>query len=413
MSVSLITKALFFILFGEILFTVWTEWLNHFHSRKGLPEEINGLCSSEHFERSKKYHSDAALLAIAKKTTQNLFFIALISLGSFGAWDTFLKQTVPGTSFRGALFLGSLGLFFSLVQIPFSLASTFWLEEKYGFNRTTINTFCLDFLKSLFLGMLLGLPALFSIIWFFNAMGSMAWIYAWGFTFLFQILIGFIAPILLLPLFYKLTPLVDGDLSQAIRAYADKNGFQFKGIYTMDGSKRSSKANAFFTGFGPSKRIVLFDTLIQKHTQDELVAILAHEMGHFKLHHILKQLAASFFTSAILFYLIGFFISNPDLSLAFGLEEPSIYGGLAAFSILFGPVSMTMGFISSYFSRRFEYQADRFSATTLGTSLPMISGLKKLSIDSLSNLNPHPIVVALEYSHPTLVQRLRALNSIH
>jgi STE24 endopeptidase len=256
----------------------------------------------------------------------------------------------------------------------------------------------------------IGGPVLAALLWFFLATGPLAWLWAWGFLALFQLVMGFLAPVVLMPLFNKFTPIEEGELKGAIQTYAASVSFQLQGIFTMDGSKRSSKANAFFTGLGKFRRIVLFDTLVKKHTVPELVAVLAHEVGHFKRGHIWKGMALSFVSSFVLFYFLGAVINSPAVPQAFGFSAPSVHGGLTAASWIYGPFSLLLGILTQYLSRKHEFEADAFAANTTGSAVELANALQRLSTDSLSNLNPHPWKVWLEYSHPPVVQRIERLK---
>jgi len=257
---------------------------------------------------------------------------------------------------------------------------------------------------------LLGGPILGLILWFFEWGGSQAWLYCWLLVVSFTVVMQFLAPVVILPLFNKFTPLEDGDLKQAITEYAEAQRFSLQGIYTMDGSKRSNRVNAFFTGFGRFRRIVFYDTLIEKLTSDELVAILAHEMGHFKKKHILKMMAAAFLQTGVMFYILSLFIENIGLFAAFGMEHLSIYAILVFFGFLYTPISLLLAILGNIFSRKYEYQADTYAVETTGLGREMIDGLKKLCLVNLANLTPHPFQVFLEYSHPPVLTRIKAIK---
>ncbi len=299
-----------------------------------------------------------------------------------------------------------------VLSLPFAIYSTFVIEQKYGFNTTTVRTFVLDRMKGLALGAIIGGALVALILWFFEETGDLAWLYAWIGVTVFIMIIQFIAPIVIMPLFNKFSPLEDDDLASAIADYARRQEFAMKGVFTMDGSKRSTKANAFFTGFGRFRRIVLFDTLANNMSKDEIVLVLAHEMGHFKMKHILKGLVLSIVTSGLMFYILSLFMENEDLSDAFKVDEVSIYASLIFFGFLYSPINDILSVAANALTRRWEYQADAYSAKTTGQSEPMISALKKLHSASLSNLTPHPVYVYVNYSHPPLVQRIRAINAL-
>jgi STE24 endopeptidase len=269
-----------------------------------------------------------------------------------------------------------------------------------------------DRLKGLALGAIIGGPLLAGILWFFGTAGGWAWLWAWLITSGMQVILVFVAPVLIMPWYNKFTPLAEGPLKAAIEAYARAQNFKMRGIFTIDGSRRSKKANAFFTGIGRFRRIVLFDTLLQKHTGDELVAVLAHEMGHYRLRHVAMYLAWAFLSSGVMFGLLAFFIGSSELARAFRMDRPSLYAGLVFFGFLYTPLALVLGIIANSISRRNEYAADRYAVQTCGKADAMIAALKKLSRDNLSNLTPHPFKVLLAYSHPPVLERVRALRAL-
>jgi len=297
-----------------------------------------------------------------------------------------------------------------LLAVPFSWYDTFVIEERYGFNKTTPRTFVLDLIKGLALSAAIGAPVFALILWFFGVMGPLAWLLCWGAVVMVQMFLIFVAPYVIMPLFNKFTPLEDGELRQAIENYAHEQKFKIKGIYQMDGSRRSAKSNAYFTGFGRSRRIVLYDTLIKKHTVAELLAVVAHEMGHYKKRHIIRAMLRSVATTGVTFYLLSLFINNRGLFDAFGMEHVSVYASLVFFGFLYTPIGMVISSIEHAISRRHEFEADAYASDTTGETEAMITALKKLSVDNLSNLTPHPLKIFLDYSHPPVLQRIAALR---
>jgi len=298
------------------------------------------------------------------------------------------------------------------IQLPFSLYSTFVIENGFGLNRTTFGTFVLDILKTLLLAVALGGPILALILRFFERGGNAAWLYCWLLVVGFTIIMQFLAPVVIMPLFNRFTPLADGELKQAITEYAREQNFAIQGIYTMDGSKRSNRLNAFFTGFGRFRRIVFFDTLVEKLSIDELVVILAHEMGHFKKKHILKMMASSILQTGLMFFILSLFIQNAGLFAAFGMEHLSIYAGLVFFGFLYSPISTLLSVVGNVFSRKYEYEADGYAVSTTGKGPDLIAALKKLCLSNLSNLTPHPLQVFIQYSHPPVLRRIEAIKAI-
>jgi STE24 endopeptidase len=310
---------------------------------------------------------------------------------------------------KGLVFGGILIVLSQLVGIPFSIYHTFVLEERYGFNKTTPKTFVIDILKGLLLTVLLGAPVFALILWIFSSV-SLAWLWAWGALAIIGLFIQFIAPVVILPLFNKFTPLEEGELRSKIENFAVAQKFKLSGVFKIDGSKRSTKSNAYFTGFGKTKRIALFDTLIEKHTVGELVAVLAHEIGHCKRGHIKKGMVISLASSLLMFFILSLFITQQGLYTAFGIEGTPLYAGFIFFGFLYTPISMILGIAGSILSRKHEFEADAFAAETTGQPTALIDALKKLSVDNLSNLTPHPLKVFLEYSHPPVLERIKVLR---
>jgi len=293
-----------------------------------------------------------------------------------------------------------------LLLLPFSIYSTFVIEEKFGFNRTTIKTFILDKIKGYLLAATLGGSVISLFVLFYQYAGSSFWWIAWISISGFSLLISMFYASFILPMFNKLSPLPEGELRDALTAYCKKVNFPVSDLFVMDGSKRSSKANAFFSGLGPKKKIVLFDTLIEKHSVCELVAVMAHEVGHFKKKHTFTMIGISILQMGLMMFILGKFINTPDLSIALGADKAALPLGLIAFFLLYSPVSMILSIGMNMLSRKHEYEADNFAAET-SSAIDLVNALKKLSKDSLSNLNPHPAYVFVYYSHPTLLQRMK------
>jgi STE24 endopeptidase len=395
-----------------------SERLNLAHVTSKLPEEFKGWYEEEAYAKSQRYLRETTRFDLLESTILVPVGLAFLLLGGFHWADQMARAAGGGMILTGLLFTGILVLLSELARLPFSAYSTFVLEARYGFNKTTPGTFAADFFKSLALTAVLGGAALSLVLWFFAAAGPLAWVYSWIAVTALQLALAFVAPVWILPLFNKLTPLEDGDLKQAIEAYAREQGFTLKGLFTMDGSKRSTKSNAFFTGFGRWRRIVLYDTLVEKHSVEELVSVLAHEVGHWKLRHIRKHLIASTLVMGVMFYALSVFISRPGLYAAFRVEmtpiggQAPIYAGLVFFLYLFAPMSLLLSPLLNLMSRRHEFQADAFAVMTCRTRDAMIDALKRLSVDNLVNLTPHPFKVALEYSHPPMLARIRAIREV-
>jgi len=400
------------ILIGEYFFNLTIEILNLKHLKTTLPNEFNGLYDSDKYKKSQEYLKETTRFGLFTDTLMTFLTITFILAGGFNIIDRISRDFGFGEIITGLIFVAMIMLFMQIINLPLSAYSTFIIEEKYGFNKTTVKTFILDILKGWILVAVLG-GILFSVIlWFFGKTGEFAWLYCWTAVTVFQIFVMFIAPVVIMPLFNKFTPIEDCELKTTLEDYADKESFKMKGIFTMDGSKRSTKSNAFFTGFGKFRRIVLFDTLIEKHSTDELVSILAHEIGHYKKKHILTHLLTSITTNGIMFYILSFFLDNPGLFEAFKMDHISIYAGLLFFGFLYAPIEMIISIFSSIISRKNEYQADEYSVRTYNKPEAMILALKKLSVDNLSNLTPHPLKVFLSYSHPPVLERIKAIRKL-
>jgi STE24 endopeptidase len=328
----------------------------------------------------------------------------------FPLLDEWVRSFNYGPVLTGLIYMAVLLLFKGFLSLPFSIYATFVIEERFGFNQTTWTTFVTDLAKGLLLAVLLGAPLLAGILAFFVHAGANAWWYCWVAVTLYMLGVQFIAPTWIMPLFNKFTPLEAGELKSTILSYAGSINFPIENVYVMDGSRRSSKSNAFFTGFGKHRRIVLFDTLIKRHTTGELLAVLAHEMGHYKKKHILQTLVLGIFQMGFMLYLMSIFISYHGLFDAFYMPQKSVYAGLIFFAMLYSPLDFFIGLFMQMLSRRNETAADRFSAETTHDPQSMVAALKKLSVHNLSNLMPHPLYVFLNYSHPPVLQRI---NEIH
>ncbi len=398
------------ILIGDYLLNLIVDTQNIRHLSTDLPEEFSGYYDREKYKKSQKYLKETTRFGFITNSITTPLIIAFILFGGFNLVDQFARSFHLTHIPTGLIFAGVLMFASQIVSIPFSIYSTFVIEEKYGFNQTTAGTFVLDILKTWLLAAVIGGVLFSGVLWFFDKAGPSAWAYCWMAVTLFQIFLMFVAPVVIMPIFNKFVPLADGELRPAIEAYAKKQDFKMKGVFTMDGSKRSTKSNAFFTGFGRFRRIVLFDTLIEKHTQDELVSVLAHEVGHYKKKHILKSIVISILTTGLMFYILSLFINNRELFAAFRMDHASIYASLFFFGFLYAPIEMILSVFGNMLSRRHEYEADDFAVATYGSPRSMISALKKLSVDNLSNLTPHPLKVFLSYSHPPVLDRIKAIR---
>jgi STE24 endopeptidase len=404
--------ALYVILIGSALFQFLLEGLNLRAARSEVPEEFRELYDPTHYERSQAYLRAHTGLELIQQGVVTLGLVSLIASGAFGFWDAWVRTWGLGSLGSGLLFFAGLFALGRLVALPFQLISTFGIESRYGFNRTTPSTFVGDLLKGLGLGAVLGGGLLAGMLWFFETSGPHAWWIVWVLVFGFQVIVMALAPTLILPIFNKFDPIPKGDLKERIFALSEKLGFAVSGLYRMDGSKRSSKANAFFTGLGRTKRIVLFDTLIEKQTTEEILAVLAHEIGHYQMRHLFRQLSVGLVSSGVLFFLMGQMLDTPAMIEAFGIKEVSVYASLACFSFFFAPLSRVISLWSLWLSRRYEFEADAYAVQKTGMRDELISSLKKLSVDSLSNLTPHPWKVFFEYTHPPVIKRVQAMRQL-
>lgn len=399
------------LLFSFVL-NIITEVLNLRALRDALPPEFKDVYDPAAYKKSQDYTRETTRFELVASAFGLVVTLVFWFAGGFNYLDQIVRQWNLHPIVTGLAYIGILIFAKALISLPFSLYSTFVIEERFGFNTMTPKTFVLDLLKSLLLAVLLGGPLLAGVLAFFQYVGGLAWLYCWLAVTVFTLFVQFIAPTWIMPLFNKFTPLERGELREAIMDYARSVKFSLQNVFVMDGSKRSTKSNAFFTGFGKNKRIALFDTLIEKHSVPELVAVLAHEIGHYKKKHIIQGLLISIAHTGVMFYLLSIFISHEGLFDAFYMEHVSIYAGLIFFGMLYAPIEMILSVFMQIFSRKNEYEADRFAAETTNDPHSMIAALKKLSRDNLSNLTPHPVYVFLNYSHPPVLQRIRALREL-
>ncbi len=375
------------------------------------PEVLEDVFSPAAYRKSQQYLRETTQFNLLVSSFALALLPAFWFLGGFNWLDLLVRSWELNSVIGGLLYTGILLLAYGVVMLPYSIYGTFVIEQRYGFNKTTPATFIADRVKSLLLAALLGGPILACIFAIFELAGPEAWLFCWAAVSGYVLVIEFIAPNWIMPLFNKFTPLEDGDLRKAILGYTGSVSFPVQNLFVIDGSRRSSKSNAFFTGFGRNKRIALFDTLIAGHTIPELVAVLAHEIGHYKKKHIIWGMVISILHFGLLFFLLSLFIDNPLLYQAFYVQQPSVYTGLIFFGLLYTPVEFLLSILMNMLSRKFEYDADRFAARTIPDPSAMTAALKKLSADNLSNLTPHPLFVFLHYSHPPLLQRMKAIMS--
>ena len=397
------------ILSVDFIFNRWLDNLNMKSWRSTIPPEAEGVYDEDRYKKSRDYHLDSHRLSRITSWFSFLLSVVLLLIGFFGSVDDFFRTYTENPLLLALMFFGALGFASDVISTPFTLYGIFVIEEKYGFNKMTWKTFLTDKLKTYLLAVIIGGGLIALLTYIYTLTGSSFWLYALGVMALFMVFSLMFYTSLILPLFNKLTPLAEGELKEAIKQYCAKAGFNISSLFVMDGSKRSSKANAFFSGLGKRKKIILFDTLVEKHTTDELVAVLAHEVGHYKKKHIRSNLALGLVQTTIMLFLLSLFLNSESLSAALGASVPSFHINILAFGLLYAPLSEATGLLMNYISRKHEYEADAFATETFSGE-PMKTALKKLSADNLSNLTPHPLYIFFHYSHPTLLQRIKAID---
>ena len=386
------------------------DWLNAKHFDDPIPKELADVYDAETYRKSQEYKKVNAKFSTLTSSFMLVVTLLFFFLDGFAFVDQIARSISDNEIIVGLIFFGIIMLGSDILTTPFSYYKTFVIEERFGFNKSTPKLFIADKLKGWLMTIIVGGGLLALIIWFYQISGNLFWVYAWVVFAVFALVMNMFYAKLIVPLFNKQTPLEDGSLRDKIEQYAATVGFKLNNIFVIDGSKRSTKANAYFSGFGSEKRITLYDTLINDLNEEEIVAVLAHEVGHYKKNHIIINLISSIILTGFTLWLLGMFISNAVFSEALGVDEPSFHIGLIAFGILYSPISGITGFLMSVLSRKFEYQADNFAKNTYAGD-PLITSLKKLSRNNLSNLTPHPLYVKLHYSHPTLLQRYRNLKA--
>ena len=396
-------------LLGGFLLNLVADLLNLRALRPELPREMAGSFDAEEYRRSQEYTRARTRFGLLRGTVSLAALLAFWFAGGFPWLESLVSGWSLTTPWHGLAYIGLLAGASTLLGLPFAVYGTFVIEERFGFNKTTPPTFVMDRIKGLALTVLLGGPLLAAVLLFFENAGPAAWLYCWAAATAFSLFLQFVAPTWILPLFNKFEPLEEGELRAAILAMADRARFPLANVFVMDGSRRSTKSNAFFTGFGSTKRIALFDTLVEEHSVPELVGVLAHEVGHYKKKHVLKGIGISVAHTGVLLFLLSLFLSEAGLFQAFFVEEPGIHAGLIFFGMLYTPVELFLSLALHALSRRHEYQADQYAAELTGDPASLGAALRKLARRNLSNLTPHPFYVALHYTHPPLLRRLAAL----
>ena len=388
------------------------EFLNSKHMSPVLPDSLKGIYDEKEYSRFKYYKRENGRLDCWSSGVGFGVMIVFLVAGGFGWYNSWVVSLTDSVVWQTIFFVMGLSVVSTVLDIPFDYYATFRIEDKYGFNKTTRRVYWLDAVKELFLSLVLGGVLLALVVWFYTWAGTYFWLYAWGAVTLFSVFMAMFYSQLIVPLFNKQTPLQEGSLRDKIQDFAEKVGFKLDNIYVIDGSKRSTKANAYFTGLGPKKRVVLYDTLIDELTEEEIVAVLAHEVGHYKKRHTLRSMVVSVIQMGVLFWLFSLCVNNAALSEALGGDRAYFQLGLIAFAILYSPVNLILGIGMNVWSRSNEYEADAFAARYYEGDY-LVSGLKKISVKSLSNLTPHPLYEYIYYSHPSLLKRIDAIKRIH
>lgn len=407
-------ETLYYSIIGILLVEFAAETLLDFlNARKfddPVPPELQDLYDPAEYRKSQAYKKVNFRFGLLSSGASFLMILGFLIFGGFGWVDEIARSLSSHPVVQSLLFFGILMIGSDLISTPLSYYHTFVIEEKFGFNKSTPALFFSDKLKGWGLIVVLGGGLLALVMWFYQWAGASFWIYAWGLIAAFTVFMNLFYSRLIVPLFNKQEPLEEGSLKERIEAYARKVGFELQNIFVIDGSRRSTKANAYFSGFGREKRVALFDTLIEDLEEEEIVAVLAHEVGHYRKNHIIVNLLASISLTGLTLFILSLFVNNPELSLAIGVSAPSFHAALLSFALLYSPISELTGLVMNYVSRRFEFQADRFARETFDAE-PLIGSLRKLSRKNLSNLTPHPAYVFVHYSHPPLAARIRALRN--
>ncbi|NRB83649.1 MAG: M48 family metallopeptidase [Winogradskyella sp.] len=406
-------QTLFYVIIGIIVINFIKDKvlnaLNAKHFNDNLPDELADVYDKEDYKKSQAYKATNYRFGIWSSLFSLSLTLAFLFFDGFEYVDSLARSYSNQPILIALIFFGIIMIASDIITTPFAYYKTFVIEETFGFNKTTKKTFILDKIKGLLMMAIIGGGIIALIIWFYQLTEDQFWLYTWGLVTLFTVFMNMFYSKLIVPLFNKQTPLEEGDLRNKISEYATSVGFSLNKIFIIDGSKRSTKANAYFSGFGREKRVTLYDTLVNDLDDEEIVAVLAHEVGHYKRRHIIFNLVASILLTGLTLFILSIFISNPLLSNAICVEIPSFHVGLITFGLLYSPISEVTGLIMNYVSRVFEYQADNYAKTTYKAQ-PLISSLKKLSKNSLSNLTPHKAYVFMHYSHPTLLDRIRNLK---
>lgn len=398
-------------MFEYILSTV-SSILNMNSITESIPDGFQDHYNEDKYSKSQAYLKDKTRFGLLSGTFSLILTLVVIHIGVFGDLDLYVREYASNPIIAGLLFFGILFIISDFLNLPFSLYSTFVIEEKYGFNKTTVQTFLIDKLKGYGLTIVLGSLVMVPVLYFFNTYGSNAWWIAWGLITAFIIAVQPLFVHVIAPMFNTFTPLEEGELRTSIEDFANQVNFPIGRIDVMDGSRRSAHSNAYFSGFGKSRRIALFDTLLDKHSTDEIVSVVAHEVGHFKKKHIITGTALGILETGLMLFIFNYFITDIELFKVFGVEKASSYCGLIFFGMLYSPVSIVTSIFTTALSRKNEFEADEYALETTKKEEPLISMLKGLAASNLSHLTPHPLMVFLSYSHPPVSERIRAVQSL-
>ncbi len=395
----------------EVLLESWLDYLNNDTWNLPIPKELEGIYDEEKYQKAQQYHQALKKLSSISSIISILLTVSFLFFKGFAIVHLYVTMLSSHPVVQALVFFGFFAIISDIISIPFELYGTFVIEEKFGFNKMTLKTYLSDKIKGYILGSLIGGLLLSLFVWFYTFSGKQFWIYAWILFSAFTLFFAMFYTSIIVPIFNKLNPLENGTLREKIEWFAQKVKFPLNHILVIDGSKRSTKANAYFSGLGNKKTIVLYDTLIKEQTEDELVSVLAHEVGHYKMKHIQISMVIGIIQMGFILYILSIFINKPELTQALGLqtEIPVFHLGLIAFGLLYSPISMLTGIFMNIISRKNEFEADRYAKENVGTGEHLISALKKLSANNLSNLNPHKWYVFFHYTHPPLLERVRNL----
>jgi len=391
------------------LFSTVLDFVNAKNWRTEIPPIMKDYYNKEKYVKAKNYSKEKGRVSLISSTISSSITILFLASGGYGWLNNTISNYYEIPFLKSGFFFLALFILSDVISIPFSCFNTFVIEEKYGFNKMTVKTFVMDKIKGYLLTIIVGGLLLFGAIYLVSIVEKGFWLWLWISLSLLMVFVNMFYADLIVPIFNKLTPLETGSLRDKIESYTKKIGYSLKNIYIIDGSKRSSKANAFFSGLGPRKTIALYDTLVDNHTEEELVAVLAHEVGHYKKKHVLTSLFLSIFQLGLMCFLLEICLNVGEISQALGGEEIEFHLGLIAFGILYSPLGTILSILMNLNSRRNEFEADAFAKETYD-GVALATALKNLSVDSLSNLYPHPFYIFIHYSHPPLLKRLKALN---